>query len=335
MNVSNLYDFSNKSLICYNTLIHITEYAFWISILSISGDDHKYNYYSDEWIYLINFYYPGNPYYNYFANNYNNIVNQLNADDVICYNNNVISLFTTFSKGSVHGFSGFWYTLITFVNNIDSYDNLDIIMYKECEKGMLSIFNHLCNIGVIKNKVIFLEKNVKYRFASVTYIENEYHVFNGKLENMVTDFIKKYNFINKELYDKTNETCCILKSDKTEKIITYDGVFNNDIVDNFCNKYNITRIFPSNEIELINSIYNCKILILNYGSTFFKNYVYISELCEKIIVIVNGDVYTNDYKHLSSITPNKYQGIIYKKYKNAEIHYIVVNNNLNFDPYRL
>ena len=74
-------------------------------------------------------------------------------------------------------------------------------------------------------------------------------------------------------------------------------------------------------------------MILNYGSTFFKNYVYISDICEKIIVVVNGDGYINDYNYLSSITSNKYQGIIYKKYKNAEIKYIIVNNDLPFDPF--
>ena len=334
MNVSTLFDFSNKSLTCPNTLIHISEHSFFISVLSINCDNRKCNYYSDEWLYLINFYYPHAGYYGCFVNNYNAIVQQLNTPDVIFYNSNVVSLFTSFSRGSVHGFSGFWYTLITFVNNIDSYAGLDIIMYKECTNGMLSIFNHLCNVGVIKNRVIFLEKNVKYKFPSVTYIENEYHVFEGNLEKMVSDFINKYNIINKELYVNKIEACCILKSDKSD-VITPSGIFSDVVVDNFCNKYNIHRIFPENEIELINLIYNCKTLVLNYGSTFFKNYVYVSDLCEKIIVIVNGDVYKNDYYHLSSITPSRYQGIIYRKYKNADVHYIVVNDDLNFDPYTL
>jgi hypothetical protein len=88
-------------------------------------------------------------------------------------------------------------------------------------------------------------------------------------------------------------------------------------------------------MKLINKIYKCKILVLNYGSTFFKNYVYISSSCEKIIVIINGDEYKNDYLHLSSIIPSKYQGIIHKKYKNAQFHYIIVNNHLNFDPFTI
>jgi len=31
--------------------------------------------------------------------------------------------------------------------------------------------------------------------------------------------------------------------------ITNNGVFNDDIVTSFCNKYKISRLFPSNEID--------------------------------------------------------------------------------------
>jgi len=304
--------------------MYIQEFEFWISILSINSDK-TFNKYSDEWLYLINYNYP-NYYYDFFVNQYNTISNQLN-EDMIQYDD-VIQLMTTFSKGTVHGYSGFYYTLITYLNNIELYKNLDIILYKDCDYGMLSIINHLCNLGIIKNKIIFLEKNVKYRFKSVTYIENQHHVFNGNLENMVNEFIKKY-IVNDKVEEKTK--FCILKSNTSLTNISNNGIFDNDVVENFCNKYDITRLLPMNEIELINSIYKCKCLIINYGSTFFKNYVYISDLCEKIIVVVNGEHYKNDYFNLSSIIPNKYQGIIYKKYKNAEIIYVVVDNKLDFD----
>jgi hypothetical protein len=195
------------------------------------------------------------------------------------------------------------------------------------------IRTNLDSINKISTTPIFLDKNIIYKFNSVTYIENEHHVFNGRLENMVTECIEKYSIINNTLYNIQNNIC-IIKSNTSNTNISNNGIFDNKIVDEFCNKYNIYRIFPKNEIQLINLIYNCKILILNYGSTFFKNYVYISDICEKIIVIVNGDGYINDYNYLNSITSNKYQGIIYKKYKNAEIKYVIVNNNeLNFDPY--
>jgi hypothetical protein len=271
MNISNLYNFCDNSLICYDTIIYISEYDFWISILSINSNTYKCNLFADEWLYLINYNYPYCGHYNYFVNKYNNIVNELN-NDIIYYNTNVISLLTTFSRGSVHGYSGFWYTLITYLNTIDQYKDLDIIMYSDSCKGMISVINFLCNKGIIKNKIIFLEKNKKYKFDSVTYIKNDYHVFNYELENMVPTFIEKYNIIDKTLLCK-QDNIGIIKSNMSETPISNNGILNNDIVENFCNKYNIYRIFPKDEIQLINLIYNCKLLILNFGSTFFKNYV--------------------------------------------------------------
>lgn len=372
MNINNMFDFSNKSIRVNNTVMCIYELAFYITIVAINDDNLTYNYYSDEWLYLINYNYPNAGFYNFFVEKYNHLITEIHSNDVVYYDKHVVSLLTTFCRGSVHGYSGFWYSLITYINNIENYDELDIIMYKDCDAGMLSIVNHLCNVGVIIKPIIFLEKNVKYKFSSITYIVNDYHVFNGELEKMVTTFItqffvshfvvdaqsnrskpyistppplsgesrsilngnwcKKYNIID-PLYEKKNHNICIIKSDKSNTNISYNGIFNDAVVEKFCNQYNIYRLFPSNEIELINLIYNCKILILNYGSTFFKNYVYISDICEKIIVVVNGDGYINDYNYLSSITSNKYQGIIYKKYKNAYIKYIIVNNDLPFDPF--
>ena len=214
ININNLFNFADKSLTCYNCIIHILDFSFFISIMSINCNDNKYSFYSDEFLYIINYSYPNNHYYNFFINHYYRTINQLNIN-VIDYNNNVISFINTFSKGSVHGYSGFWYTLITYLNNTEIYKDLDIIIYKETDNGMLTIINQLCSIGIIKNKILFLEKDVKYKFSSVTYIENQYHVFNGKLENMVTEFIDKYNIINNKLYQNEiyqNENYCILKS---------------------------------------------------------------------------------------------------------------------------
>ena len=162
MNIINLFDFSDKYLTVNNTFICIYEYNFWISIISINTDNYKYNYYSDEWLYLINYNYPNVDYYYYFINQYNNIVSNIDKyKDIIYFDKDVISLLTTFIKGSVHGYSGFYYTLITYLNNLTKYENKDIIIYNDTEPGILSIINHLCNIGVITTNIIKLEKKQK------------------------------------------------------------------------------------------------------------------------------------------------------------------------------
>uniref|UniRef100_A0A6C0KWN1 Glycosyltransferase family 61 protein n=1 Tax=viral metagenome TaxID=1070528 RepID=A0A6C0KWN1_9ZZZZ len=333
MNINNLFELTNKLLTVKNTFICIYEFGFFISIFSMNIDNFICNYYSDEWLYLINYNYPHNSYYQFYVDNYNcNVSNINNFKDIIYFDKDVISLMNTFSRGSIHGYSSFYYTLITYLNNFDNYKDKDIILYKDTQLGMLSVINYLCNIGIITANIIYLEKNTKYKFKSVTYIPNHFHVFQPELENMVDCFIKKYNIINNKNKNKNeNEKICIIKSSISE-FITNDGVFDNNIVEQFCNKYNIVRIFPNDEIELINLIHNCKILIINYGSTFFKNYVYISDLCEKIIVIVYGNTYINDYNYLNSIHTNNFQGNIYKKYKNATITYLTVDNNLNINP---
>jgi hypothetical protein len=328
MNLNNLFDFSNKLLTIDNTFICIYEYDFYICILSINSVNFTYNYYSDEWLYLINYNYPYGGYYQFFVNNYNNIVSNINNfADILYLDKDVISLMTTFSRGAVHGYSGFYYTLITYLNNFENYKDKDIIMYKNSENGMLTIMQHLCNVGVITANIIYLEKDTKYKFKSVTYIPNKFHVFKPELELMVDNFIKTYKIIN----GITNhyEKICIIKTKKESSSL---GIINNETVEKYCNKYNIHRIIPNNEIDKINLIYNCKILILSYGSCFFLNYVYISELCEKIIVVIQGAGQIDDYNHLNSITTSHFQGNIYHKYKNAIIKYVIVNNELDVDP---
>ena len=332
MDLYNIFDYANKQLITKNAIIYIQEISWYLLILSINIEDNTYNYYSDEWISLINYNYPHCSYYSIFVNSYNNIIQNLNY--LVYHECNVLSLITTFSTGCVHGYSGFWYILINYITNIDKYNNLNLIVYKDSEKGMLQILDHLKNKGIITANIIYLEKNIKYKFNSVTYIPNEYHVINGNLDNMIYEFIQKYNIINKSIYFN-DETICILKSNISNTNVSNNGIFDDKLVEEFCNKYNIYRLFPKNEIETINKINNCRILIINYGSTFFKNFIYISNKCEKIIVVVHGDVYINDYYHLSSITPSKFQGVIYNRYKNADIKYIIVNNELNFNPYLL
>jgi hypothetical protein len=69
---------------------------------------------------------------------------------------------------------------------------------------------------------MYLEKNIKYKFASVTYIENKHHVFNGNLESMMTNFIEKY-IINDKTYE--NENYCILHLFTFQTPIIYKSIF--------------------------------------------------------------------------------------------------------------
>ena len=76
------------------------------------------------------------------------------------------------------------------------------------------------------------------------------------------------------------------------------------------------------EIKLIHIIQSCSIFVVSWGTSFFKNFIYISDKCKKIIVLIlqNSNFYNQylDHKpHLSTM------------YKNAQIEYIVTDSSLN------
>ena len=334
MTVENLYQFSKDQLTCDDSILYISEFDFFLCCLTIIPKINKVALYADEYLYIINkLYYPNSPYYTFFVNQYNNTIKEQNSN-IINHDKHVISFISTFSRGTVHAYIGFYQILFEFLDNIEKYQNLDIILYEETDKGIITIINYLVDKEYLKNNIIYLKKNTKYKFKSITYVKYKHHIFRDELRERVTNFILKYNINDsQDINSIQNNIYCIIKTINNNSNIHSNGSLEEKIVTNFCNKYNIERIYPNeNEIDLINKIYNCKILIVSFGSTFYKNYVYISELCEKVIVVVNGDVYMNEYKDLMDKKISTHDGIDYSKYKNATFHYILGNDTLNFNP---
>lgn len=347
-----MFNLLNTDLTIPNCFLYTYNVGFWISIISINCSTSNYiNYYSNEWLYLIKDLHYNKPNhthdynnlssaYSHFKNEYNYIITSKNVDNNIIYvDEDVVQLFTTFSKGTVHGFSGFYYMIIEYLNNIHKYIDLKILFYKDSQQGILDIINYLCEIKLIdKNKIIYIENDKKYIFKSITHIPNKYHEFVGNLIKSTDIFIQKYLLRTNIINITNNENLCLLKTNNTYNI-SQDGVFNQDIVNNFCQRYNIFKIEQMNELDLINTINNCKLLIITFGSAFFKNFNYISDKCEKIIVVVNGSHYTNVYYNYKLLLPSTsdeeayFTNQVLYKYKNATIKYIVVNNDLNFNPF--
>jgi hypothetical protein len=346
-----MFNLLNKDLTIPNCFLYTYNVGFWISIISINLSTSNYiNYYSNEWLYLIKDLHYNNPNhtvhykdlmsaYSDFKNKYNYIITSKNVvNNIIYVDENVVQLFTTFSRGTVHGFSGFYYMIIEYLHNIHKYTDLKILFYKDSQQGIFDIFNYLCEIKLIdKNKIIYIENDKKYIFKSITHIPNKYHGFVGNLIKSSDIFIQKYLLRTNIISITNNENLCLLKTCNTNNS-NQNGIFNQDIVNNFCKMYNIFKIEQMNELDLIHTIYNCKLLIITFGSAFFKNFIYISDKCEKIIVVVNGSFYTNAYYQHTQVGPSTPEEedsawpLLYK-YKNATIKYIVVNNDLNFNPF--
>ena len=335
VNVDNLFKFCNDSKECTNVLYIIGENFSNTFIHLAINNNNKFIYkYSNEWLYLINNYYPSE-YYVKLVELYSKT---LLSKPYIIVNENVVSFITSFSLGTVHGYTGLFNNIIYYLDNIEKFKNHKIIIYRESQKGMLDIIYYLVDNKVLdKDKFIFLEKNVSYYFSSVYFIENKYHIYTNELSKLIsTKFIDKYikphlcdtiylNSIS-EHYNlpKNLDKILIMKGSDSIKI-TDDGTFSNESITNFKNKMNLTLIEPGiiHEIALIHIIQSCSIFIVSWGTSFFKNYIYISDKCKQIFVLIleNSnfyDQYTGSYKN----------NLIYT-YKNAKITYIVTNLELS------
>ena len=226
-------------------------------------------------------------------------------NEINIINENVVSFITLRSPGSGHGFGDIFDCLFRYFDNINEYSNLKIILYKDATQGILDIVRHLGNINLIdKNKFIYLEDNKIYKFKSVTFLNNfklkALHLpYHDNLFNSMQELLSKY-YIDKVKYLPTKYKLdnILLIKDKALKSIrdSTDGFDLNDI-NNFCEKFNYTRILPEelNEVELINILNNCKKLAISWGTAHWKNIPYISDKCNKINVFVKGKYYKDEY----------------------------------------
>ncbi len=332
-NINNLFNFCDKLEYSENVLFKIGNHVGNTNILlAIKHSDNRILTYSNEWLYMLNIYhYPQFGYYPMIVNFYNEMLHKTNVQVIDA---DVISFITVFCMGTIHGYSGFYYILTEYLKNIEKYKHLHIIIYKNSQKGMLDIIEHLVNKNIIdRNKVIYLEKNITYHFHSITIIPNNFHGIDYPLTEEVTKFIDKYiaiDRLNVEYYKTLNlpiqlDNICIIKN-SSSVALTGDGSFPLSSVNNLCNKWNLTLIEPGHlhEICLIHCVHQCKRLIISWGSTFQKNSCYISENCEKIIVLILEDsAFLGQYYSLRDTNA------LIMKYRNATIDYKIVNSNID------
>ena len=322
MNINNLFDYCSNDLITKNKTIFYIGDMICNSIFLIAIDNEKKNIYSysNEWLYLIKeFYYPNNSIiYNHLICNYNEILENTKIDNSF-EQYNVIPFITSFSKGTIHGYSGLFWILNEYINNINIYKEYKIIVYNDSQQGILDIINYLIKINFIsKDKIIYLSSKEKYLFNSIKFIPNKWHMYPNDLK---LDLIEKYFIIPnyKNLLSENNKICIIKNS--LSNNLTSSGIIDNEIIKKFCNKNNLFFCEPSfmNEIDLINILYNSKIFIASWGTSFFKNYIYISDKCEKIIVLIFGNDFITQYNNY--INEKK----LLCKFKNAAIIYHIVD----------
>ncbi len=328
MNISNLFDYCLATEETQNKSIYFIGDALGNSLPTISIDNttDKIYTYSNDWLYLIKNYYPENTtIYNTIVSHYHNIITTKKLNYSYA-DYNVIPFVTSFSKGTVHGYAGLFSVLTQYVDNYDIYKNYKILVYLDSQQGLLDIINHLVDKNIInKEQIIYITSNIQYLFNSIKFIPVKWHVFPYPNPNFNIDLINKY--IIKKNYELPfkNDKFCVIKSSVSVNITPGVGVVNQEKIDDFCSKNNLICLEPSkmNEIEFINILNKCKIYVTSWATTFFKNFVYVSDKCEKIIVMVIGKEYIGEYN-------NHVRGnALPIKYKNASILYCIVNRDLN------
>lgn len=335
--VINIFDHCSNDTEIDNCLLYIDN-IYGNSLSLLCSKDNKILSYSNEWLSLIKVYYK-NPY----PDTYNNIIdvfNKIDNSNVININEEAILFCTSFSNGTVHGYAAIFYMISIYLEKYAN-TNFKIIVYKNTQKGMLDVIYHI----IPPYKIIIVDNLITYKIRRLILIPNLYHTtyYDNDLSVKIIPHLLDNYFIMNNLCLYANNDKLILsnkhlpeyvKLDNGLKICIIKTNINNNAtscgsadynkVKQYCLNNNYYFINPEDytEIEVINIINRCSDLILSWGTTFFKNYVYVSEKCENINVLVVGDAFNAQYiQHLNS------NSLVYK-YKNAILNYEIDNSLL-------
>jgi hypothetical protein len=258
---------------------------------------------SNDWCYLLS----GSINLPYLGNNYKSI------------DEKVIPLIVSFQTG-VHAYAGIYSILLNYFKFFNNSE-YKFIVYKELQSGILEIIKNLID----ESRLIILDPDILYKFKEVVIIPNSLHSFleNESITMEISNLIQT-KFVNS--YEKEFNKIAILK--KPNSSVTSNlGTIDSKLVDNFCekNKYKFIEPFLVGEVNTINILSNCDKVVFSWGTTFMKNFIYLSNRCERADVLINGAEFYNEYRNAMD------RGILIKKFKNCEFFYHInpdINNLL-------
>jgi hypothetical protein len=298
---------------------------------------------SSDWLSIISFYYKK------MSNHYHPIVETINQSYELIknkkykyINEDVVLFINTFSNGTGHGYTGIIVQLMYYYDNIHKYNNKKILMYDNTQKGIKDIIYFF----IKEEDIIMIREKELYQFKSIAFIPIKNHAYNFDYTNNTGDKysgMQIYQFVEKNIIKSEKniykekvqpEYVYILKTsaEKNNSSGSTETEINNGIL-NVIEKQNMVNVSPNainNEIELINILNKCKVFVCSYGTAFEKNFIYLSDTCKLIVVIYNDSCLDiiNGYYNNCHWTP-ECKNITPKKYKNAEIKYVLYNDENN------
>lgn len=314
MNINNIFNNCDDTIDISNSLYYISGKIEHNTLIKLGIIDNKFLTYTNEWLYLIKAYYPNNSVYNRLVDLYYNMIKSIVDNEI---DEEVIDFVTSFSTGTTHGYTG----LFNLLNNYLRYHaNKKIIVYKNSQRGILDIIQHIIN----PNNIIYVDADKLYKIKRLILIENHYHEYNVKFINEIKYIFQRYIIKpnNKFAYNEFNNMkICIIKSNISDNKTT-DGIVNYKLIEQYCSKNNIMIVEPTkyNEIDFINIVNRCVEMTVSWGTAFFKNYPYISFKCKLINVLIFDYNYTQQYNNLLN------SNCIINKHINANIKYNIIDD---------
>lgn len=332
MNINNIYNNISNRLQDTNIYYSVMSNMINMSSILLAIKDNKILKYSNEWLYLLNHaYYPNQGPYREIVQFFNNMNN--NIENATIINEKVLTFITSFSYGTVHGYSGFYHILFNYLKNKNKYENHKILFLSNSQSGLKQILQNAINKKLIdSDKIIYIDPDKIYLIKELCIIPNKYHNIMGtELADNIFDYVKKYisimkNIKNYKRFDLNVDlkNVCLIKTNSSNNT-NIDGMYNYQNLIDFSKKNNVFILNPGkmHEIGIILAINTCKIFICSWGTAFMKNYCYISDNCKKIVVLVHKKKYLSEYNnHIE-------KNAIVNKFRNAKIVY-KIRDDLDF-----
>lgn len=227
----------------------------------------------------------------------------------------VVPLITTWHKG-VHAYVGILSIIKEYLKK--GHEVKTLAIHRNVQDGILELVKAL----LPNNKILFLDEDTLYQFKSITLIPNNLHSYfeDVNLRDEISDMISERVPEDKSLSNINK--LAILKHTKSG-VASNMGSIDYSVAEELCLKLGYVRIEPGSigELNTINSIRKAEKILFSWGSTFMKNFVYVSEKCTQIDVLIFGEEFVREYNAVLN-------GRLPHTYKNAKINYYL-NPNLN------
>lgn len=226
----------------------------------------------------------------------------------------IIPFICHFHTG-VHAYSGVYSILKEFLSHNDkNFDGFKIAVYENVQNGILEILYEFFD----GSEIIKLKPNILYKFSEIKLIPNSLHSFlenhemSLQISNLIFDKIKLPSNVE---YPKK---IAIIKT-FNDSITSTLGSISSSSAEKYCENNGYTLLNPSllGEVRLFNYINNCEEILFSWGTTFMKNFIYISDKCKKSKVLVFGDEFIYEY-HIAIK-----RDIIVKQYRNCVFEYLI------------